>query len=45
MLHCNGVGIGRVRYIDNITEPENGLSFPWFFTRESLFDRLMSQDR
>jgi hypothetical protein len=37
---CNGVDIGCVGSIDNITERESGQTFPWSFTRENLKNLL-----
>jgi hypothetical protein len=45
MLLCNGVDIGCVRPIDNITERESGQTSPWCCTRENLINRLRRQSR
>jgi hypothetical protein len=45
MLPCNGVDIGCVCFIDNITERESGQTSPWCCTRENLINRLMRQSR
>ena len=43
---CNGVDIGCVSHIDNITGRESGQTSPlWCFTRENLINRLMRQSR
>ena len=46
MPFCNGVDIGCVSIIDNITGRESGADFPLgASTRENLNNRLMRQSR
>jgi hypothetical protein len=45
MLLCNGVDIGCVGSIDNITERESGQTSSWCCTRENLINRLRRQSR
>ena len=45
MLLCNGVDIGCVSHIDNITGRESGQTSLWSFTRENWANRLMRQSR